>query len=149
MHAHSPASIRLMMALTPKRLFLSLSLFMSISLLRLFSRAHYWVNKYILKMRVSSKELFSSLKNIYGLHYFWTYGRHFITMATVTPRRQPAHATLTRQYRCHKNQWFVLAIWCGKKKTAITMHDRGNPWASRPRQNDDHASIATKAAKLV
>ena len=36
---------------------------MSISLLRLFSRAHYWVNKYILKMRVSSKELFSFLKN--------------------------------------------------------------------------------------
>ena len=26
-----------------------------------FSRAHYWVNKYILKMRVSSKELFSTL----------------------------------------------------------------------------------------
>ena len=44
--------------------FLSLSLFMSISLLRLFSRAHYWVNKYILKMRVSSKELFSTLKNL-------------------------------------------------------------------------------------
>ena len=43
---------------------LSLSLFMSISLLRLFSRAHYWVNKYILKMRVSSKELFSTLKNL-------------------------------------------------------------------------------------
>ena len=39
---------------------LFLSLFMSISLLRLFSRAHYWVNKYILKMRVSSKELFST-----------------------------------------------------------------------------------------
>ena len=39
-----------------------LSLFMSISLLRLFSRARYWVNKYILKMRVSSKELFSTLK---------------------------------------------------------------------------------------
>ena len=35
--------------------------FTSISLLRLFSRAHYWVNKYILKMRVSSKELFSTL----------------------------------------------------------------------------------------
>ena len=29
--------------------FLSLSLFMSTSFLRLFSRAHYWVNKYILK----------------------------------------------------------------------------------------------------
>ena len=42
---------------------LFLSLFMSISLLRLFSRAHYWVNKYILKMRVSSKELFLTLKN--------------------------------------------------------------------------------------
>ena len=42
---------------------ISLSLFMSISLLRLFSRAHYLVNKYILKMRVSSKELFSTLKN--------------------------------------------------------------------------------------
>ena len=41
---------------------LFLSLFMSISLLRLFSRAHYWVNKYILKMRVSSKELFLTLK---------------------------------------------------------------------------------------
>ena len=43
-----------MMALTPKRLFLSfsLSLFMSISLLRLFSRAHYWVNKYILRRDV-------------------------------------------------------------------------------------------------
>ena len=37
-------------------------LFISISLLRLFSRAHYWSNKYILKMRVSSKELFSTLK---------------------------------------------------------------------------------------
>ena len=36
---------------------------MSISLLRLFSRGHYWVNKYILKMRVSSKELFLTLKN--------------------------------------------------------------------------------------
>ena len=35
---------------------------MSISLLRLFFRAHYVVNKYILKMRVSSKELFSTLK---------------------------------------------------------------------------------------
>ena len=46
---------------TFRRLFLpfSLSLFISISLLRLFSRAHYWVNKYFLKMRVSSKELFS------------------------------------------------------------------------------------------
>ena len=33
---------RLMMALTPKRLFISFSLFMSTSLLRLFSRAHYW-----------------------------------------------------------------------------------------------------------
>ena len=42
-----------------------LSLFISISLLRLFSRAHYWVNKYILKMRVSSKELFSTLKNFW------------------------------------------------------------------------------------
>ena len=38
---------------------------MSISLLRLLSRAHYWVNKYILKMRVSSKELFSTLKIVY------------------------------------------------------------------------------------
>ena len=38
----SSVIIWLMMALTPKRLFLSLSLFMSISLLRLFSRAHYW-----------------------------------------------------------------------------------------------------------
>ena len=43
---------------------LFLSLFMSISLLRLFSRAHYWVNKYILKMRVSSKELFLTLKKV-------------------------------------------------------------------------------------
>ena len=47
---------------------LFLSLFMSISLLRLFSRAHYWVNKYILKMRVSSKELFLTLK---GYHHLW------------------------------------------------------------------------------
>ena len=40
-----------------------LSLFIFISLLRLFSRAHYWVNKYTLKMRVSSKELFSTLRS--------------------------------------------------------------------------------------
>ena len=42
MHAHSPASIRLMMALTPKRFFslsASLSLF---SALTLFSHAHLW-----------------------------------------------------------------------------------------------------------
>ena len=32
-----------------------------------FSRAHYWVNKYILKMRVSSKELFSTLIKTIGL----------------------------------------------------------------------------------
>ena len=64
MHAHSPASIRLMMALTPKRLFLSLSLCISISLLRpyTFSHAHLWSLKLSLKMRVSSNELFSTLK---------------------------------------------------------------------------------------
>ena len=33
----------------------SLSLFMSISLLRLFSRAHYWVNKYILRASESRR----------------------------------------------------------------------------------------------
>ena len=47
-----------MMALTPKRLFLSFSLFMSISLLRLLSRAHYWVNKYILKHTCTQLRLF-------------------------------------------------------------------------------------------
>ena len=43
-----------------------LSLFMSTSLLRLFffSRAHYWVNKYILKNACELQELFSTLKNI-------------------------------------------------------------------------------------
>ena len=53
---------RLMMALTPKRLFLSfsLSLFMSISLLRLFSRAHYWVNKYIQSFFYRSALLWNS-----------------------------------------------------------------------------------------
>ena len=53
------------MALTPKRLFLSLSLCISVSLLRLytffFSRSHL-VSIFSLKMRVSSKELFSTLK---------------------------------------------------------------------------------------
>ena len=54
------------MALTPKRLFLSfsLSLHFYLSSPPFFSRAHYWVNKYILKLRVSSKELFSTLKNL-------------------------------------------------------------------------------------
>ena len=41
---------------------LFLSLFMSISLLRLFSRAHYWVNKYILK---SQRYIEISAKNIF------------------------------------------------------------------------------------
>ena len=42
---------------------LFLSLCFSISLLRLFSRSHL-VNIFSLKMRVSSKELFSTLKNL-------------------------------------------------------------------------------------
>ena len=63
MHAHSPASIRLMMALTPKRLFLSLSASLSLfSALTLSSHAHLWSLKLSLKMRVSSNELFSTLK---------------------------------------------------------------------------------------
>ena len=49
------------------------------------------------------KEHFSSfperqsqkISTIYGLHHFWTYGRYFITMATVTSRRYPARATLS------------------------------------------------------
>ena len=53
------------MALTPKRLFLSLSAFLSLfSALTLFSHAHLWSLKLSLKMRVSSKELFSTLKNV-------------------------------------------------------------------------------------
>ena len=51
-HDQSAIISRLMMALTPKRSLSSfLSLFISVSLLSLFSRAHYWVNKYILTMR--------------------------------------------------------------------------------------------------
>ena len=53
-----------MMALTPKRLFLSLSASLSLfSALTLFSHAHLWSLKLSLKMRVSSNELFSTLKN--------------------------------------------------------------------------------------
>ena len=55
--------MRLMMALTPKRLFLSLSASLSLfSALALSSHAHLWSLKLSLKMRVSSKELFSTLK---------------------------------------------------------------------------------------
>ena len=53
-----------MMAMTPKRLFLSLLI--SISLLRpytFFSRSPLVFKKLSLKMRVSSNELFSTLKN--------------------------------------------------------------------------------------
>ena len=51
-----------MMALTPKRLFLSLSASLSLfSALTLSSHAHLWSLKLSLKMRVSSNELFSTL----------------------------------------------------------------------------------------
>ena len=50
-------------ALTPKRLFLSLSASLSLfSALTLSSHAHLWSLKLSLKMRVSSNELFSTLK---------------------------------------------------------------------------------------
>ena len=52
------------MALTPKRLFLSLSASLSLSPpLTLSSHAHLWSLKLSLKMRVRSNELFSTLKN--------------------------------------------------------------------------------------
>ena len=106
-----------MMALMPKRLFLSffLSLFVSTSLLRLFSRAHYWVNKYILKMRVSSKELFSTLKNSQlsvalqkhmgflgstGLNNMWIEWRNKFTAALDEVAPKVSTTVRSRKNRC-------------------------------------------------
>ena len=77
---------------------------MSISLLRLFSRAHYWVNKYILKMRVSSKELFSTLKNLPGLDQSsFQLAKKLLSLTELYQRTQQR---LTFLYRCKTNNIF-------------------------------------------
>ena len=102
MHAHSPASIRLMMALTPKRLFLFLSLCISISLLRLwtfFSRSHL-VNIFSLKMRVSSKELFSSLKKFLAFP--------LPSHTRIETAKKPV--AFLQSAGC-KNDWVIFFLW--------------------------------------
>ena len=60
------AIIWLMMALTPKRLFLSFSLSSCLPLFSaFFSRAHYWVNKYILKNACELQRVVLYFKDIF------------------------------------------------------------------------------------
>ena len=68
--ASTPSSVRLMMALTPKRLFLSFSFSSCLPLFSaFFSRAHYWVNKYILKNACELQRVVLYFKDLFSRRF--------------------------------------------------------------------------------
>ena len=124
---HHQSDIRLMMALTPKRLFLSLcisdwwwrwrrnvsfSLSASLSLfsaLTVSSHAHLWSLKLSLKMRVSSNELFSTLKSYHRVYPSSSLGGDRTPPESIHSRRVFPFRCLCQQPLCQVH--FVRAFW--------------------------------------
>ena len=81
----------------------SLSLF---SALTLYSHAHLWSIKLFFKMRVSSNELFSTLKNLLSLYLAFF------------PQNCLSCGVFLENNRCGRRQWVAIdqrQHWCGRR----------------------------------